>query len=72
MAYQHTRREPVANGLVETISSLWADMRANAARRKVYRQTLRELRALDVRELNDLGLNPTMLKRIAYQAAYEQ
>ena len=37
---------------------------------RVYRQTLAELQALSPRELNDLGLNATMLRSIALEAAY--
>ena len=48
------------------------DVRDAAAKRKVYRDTLRELAALSPRDLNDLGLNRSMLKGIAYQAAYEK
>lgn len=40
------------------------------ARRKVYRQTLTELRSLSNRELADLGLNHSMITRVAYEAAY--
>ncbi|MEO9782417.1 MAG: DUF1127 domain-containing protein [Sedimentitalea sp.] len=38
---------------------------------RVYRHTLSELSVLSDRELADLGLHRSMLKRIAYQAAYE-
>lgn len=40
------------------------------ARRKVYRQTLNELRSLNSRELNDLGLHRSMITRVAHEAAY--
>ncbi|TMV89735.1 DUF1127 domain-containing protein [Thioclava sp. BHET1] len=40
------------------------------ARRKVYRQTLGELRSLSARELDDLGLHASMITRVAYEAAY--
>ncbi|KEO61559.1 hypothetical protein DT23_00910 [Thioclava indica] len=40
------------------------------ARRKVYRQTLNELRSLSRRELDDLGLHASMITRVAYEAAY--
>ncbi|MBN2741499.1 MAG: DUF1127 domain-containing protein [Rhodobacteraceae bacterium] len=40
------------------------------ARRKVYRQTLNELRSLNGRELDDLGLHASMITRVAYEAAY--
>jgi uncharacterized protein YjiS (DUF1127 family) len=37
---------------------------------RVYRQTLAELQALSPRELNDLGLNYSMLQSVALEAAY--
>lgn len=37
---------------------------------RVYRQTLEELSNLSPREMNDLGINPSMIKRIALEAAY--
>ncbi|KEO51480.1 DUF1127 domain-containing protein [Thioclava pacifica] len=40
------------------------------ARRKVYRQTLNELRSLNSRELDDLGMHRSMITRVAYEAAY--
>ncbi|WP_394328596.1 DUF1127 domain-containing protein [Rhodobacter xanthinilyticus] len=40
------------------------------ARRKVYRQTLRELKALSARELADLGIHRSMITRVAQEAAY--
>ncbi|KIC07892.1 hypothetical protein RA19_22515 [Leisingera sp. ANG-M1] len=40
-------------------------------RYRLYRQTVNELSALSGRELADLGLNRSEIKRVAYQAAYE-
>lgn len=37
---------------------------------RTYRVTLAELQGLSMREMNDLGINPSMLKRIALEAAY--
>ena len=71
MAYQSELTNVTQNGLMDRLTRLVVDLRVKAARRKVYRDTLRELRMLGDRELNDLGLNRTMLQRIAYQAAYE-
>lgn len=71
MAYQSNLTNTASHGFVDQIATFFADLRAKAARRKVYRETLRELSALSPRELNDLGLDGSMLKRIAYQAAYE-
>ncbi|WP_110806435.1 DUF1127 domain-containing protein [Rhodobacter capsulatus] len=47
-----------------------ASIREALARRKVYRQTLAELRSLSNRELSDLGMHRSMLTRIALEAAY--
>lgn len=41
------------------------------ARFRLYRQTVNELSALSGRDLADLGLNRSEIKRVAYQAAYE-
>ncbi|ADE86115.1 DUF1127 domain-containing protein [Rhodobacter capsulatus] len=51
-------------------SNFLASIREALARRKVYRQTLAELRSLSNRELNDLGMHRSMLTRIALEAAY--
>jgi uncharacterized protein YjiS (DUF1127 family) len=40
------------------------------ARYTVYRETLSELSQLSTRELNDLGLSHTGIRRIALEAAY--
>jgi len=40
-------------------------------RYRLYRQTVNELSALTSRDLADLGLNRSEIKRVAYQAAYE-
>ena len=42
------------------------------ARYRLYRQTLAELRGLGNRDLADLGLNRSMLRRVAWQAAYDR
>ncbi|GAB5445576.1 MAG: DUF1127 domain-containing protein [Gymnodinialimonas sp.] len=51
-----------------------ADVRANAMQAysnwRVYRNTLAELQDLSMREMADLGINPSMIKRIAMEAAY--
>ena len=44
-------------------------MQENRARRAVYRQTVRELNALTTRDLDDLGINRTMITRLAREAA---
>lgn len=71
MAYETNTHGAVGTGILDRVSALVADYRAKAARRKIYRDTLRELSALSHRELCDLGLNQSEIKRVAYQAAYE-
>jgi hypothetical protein len=41
-----------------------------ARKRRVYYSTLRELESLTFRELSDMGIDPTSLGKIAYEAAY--
>jgi uncharacterized protein YjiS (DUF1127 family) len=71
MAYETNSLGAVGTGIMDRVNALIADYRAKAARRKIYRDTLRELSALSHRELCDLGLNHSEIKRVAYQAAYE-
>ena len=71
MAYETNSLGAVGTGLMDRVNTLIAGYRAKAARRKIYRDTLRELSALSNRELCDLGLNQSEIKRVAYQAAYE-
>ena len=61
-----TQRSAVANPLafVEVLMNRFS-------RYKMYRRTLNELSALSDRELADLGLNRSGLRRMAYQAAYD-
>jgi uncharacterized protein YjiS (DUF1127 family) len=54
------------------LSTAWIDeLRSKVSRYRLYRQTYNELSELGTRELADLGLNRSMIKRVAYQAAYE-
>ncbi len=52
------------------VTNLIASWRKALEQRRIYRQTLRELNALSTRDLNDLGINRTMISRIALEAAY--
>jgi len=45
--------------------------KARYARYRVYRETLNELSGLSSRDLADLGLHRSELRRVAYQAAYD-
>ena len=71
MAYETNTLGAAGTGLMDRVNTLVSNYRAKAARRKIYRDTLRELSALSHRELCDLGLNQSEIKRVAYQAAYE-
>lgn len=42
----------------------------NRARNAVYRQTVRELNALTTKDLDDLGINRSMITRLAHEAAW--
>lgn len=62
-------------GLLVQIFDLVAEMRTDLserwARHSTYRETLNELQDLSPREMADLGINPSMLRSIAYEAAYK-
>ena len=47
------------------------DLKLRIARHRVYRRTVSELSALSNRELADLGLNRSMIRRLALQAAQD-
>ncbi len=59
-----------APALTTRFANLRERLAESAAKRKVYRTTLRELQNLTPRELNDLGIAPTMITKIAHEAAY--
>ncbi|MDO5528751.1 MAG: DUF1127 domain-containing protein [Paracoccus sp. (in: a-proteobacteria)] len=51
---------------------LFGRLRDYLARRALYRRTVAELRQLNDRELNDLGLHRSMITRVASKAAWGQ
>lgn len=69
MAYVNSIRAAEA-GLADRIAVFFKGLQEARQRRRVYRQTVAELSALTSRELSDLGINRTMISRIAYEAAY--
>lgn len=71
MAFATDNCTTAQGGFAGGFASLFAGIREQMERRKLYRETLRELNALSNRELADLGLHRSMIRRIAYQAAYE-
>lgn len=71
MAYVTSNRT-ISNGmgLGARLTEIGKDIVAALRSYRVYRETLTELQALSTRELADLGLNASMLRSIALQAAY--
>lgn len=70
MAYV-SDRSAHQSALGARIEAFVTDMAATWRKYRLYTATLSELRSLSDRELNDLGLNRTMLTRIAYEAVYK-
>ena len=52
------------------LAGMRAELADAAAKRKVYRTTLTELQSLSARDLADLGIAPSSIEEIAYEAAY--
>lgn len=57
-------------GLADRLAAFLAGLGEARQRRKVYRQTVRELGVLSTRELTDLGIHHSMITRVALEAAY--
>jgi len=69
MAYLNVSR--AANiGLSERLAHIVKSLRESMTRRRVYKETVRELSALSSRDLADLGIHRAMITRIALEAAY--
>ena len=71
MAYASNTQSAARNGLAARLDAVLIDIRARLARRRVYKQTFAELAQLSDRELADLGLSRSEIRRVAFQAAYE-
>lgn len=69
MAYVSSNRTATET-LIGRFAALRADALEGYRNWRVYRHTLNELNALSPREMADLGLNPSMVRRIALEAAY--
>jgi uncharacterized protein YjiS (DUF1127 family) len=59
------------SALVARFYDMMDTVRQQRARRKVFNATFRELQALSNRELADLGLGRSEIRRVALQAAYD-
>ncbi|MBN8187799.1 MAG: DUF1127 domain-containing protein [Salipiger thiooxidans] len=71
MAYATEQNTSTQSGFSGRIASMMTSLRERNARRKLFKETRNELSALSNRELSDLGLHRSMIRRIAWQAAYE-
>ncbi len=57
-------------GLADRIRGFFAELGERSRRAQTYRTTFNELNALSGRELADLGIHRSEIKRVAYEAAY--
>jgi uncharacterized protein YjiS (DUF1127 family) len=55
----------------DKLSAIWARLVEAQAKRAVYSRTFHELNTLSSRELRDLGIHRSMIRSIAYEAAYK-
>lgn len=69
MAYASANSHGVS-GFLAPVGSAFASLRAAWHRSRVYSRTYNELAALSSRELADMGINRSMISRLAYEAAY--
>lgn len=69
MAYVNSSRA-VSVSIVDRLAGAMTVIRAAIQRRRVYDQTLRELRALSNRDLADLGIHRSLIATVAKEAAY--
>ncbi len=69
MAYANSTRA-VGVSLSDRLVATLTVLRAAVQRRRVYAQTLRELKALSDRDLADLGIHRSMIRTVAREAAY--
>lgn len=66
-----TQTNTLSAGFAARISAVVAHVTEALARRAVFNQTVRELSSLSNRDLADLGLSRSMIKSVAYEAAYK-
>lgn len=59
-----------ALGFAGRLTAAIQRMQEHRARRAIYRQTVRELNALTTRDLHDLGIDRSMIGRLAHEAAW--
>ena len=59
------------HGLTERLFAMVADLGERLRKARAFRRAYNELAALPDSQLRDMGLNRSMIRRVAYQAAYE-
>ena len=69
MAFVNTTRA-AQPAFGERFATVLETLRAAMARRAIYRQTVSELRALSDKDLGDLGIHRSEIRRMAQEAAY--
>lgn len=69
MAYVNSSRA-ASYGIADRPAAIVKSIRVGLERRRVFKQTVRELQALSNRELADLGIHRSMITRVANEAAY--
>lgn len=69
MAYANDVRVS-GNGFINALNSFRAAVAERFANYQVFRATVAELEVLSDRELSDMGISRSMIKRIAIEAAY--
>ncbi len=69
MAYVNTNRS-IGATFGDRFATMVKSVQEALQRRRVFKQTVRELSGLSSRELNDLGIHRSMITRIASEAAY--
>lgn len=71
MAHVTANTTRTQSGLAAFLAGFFETYKLRATKRRIYRETYRELAALSNRDLSDLGLARSEISRIAYQAANE-
>lgn len=71
MAYTTQLASNTQTGFFARFAALTETIRLRNEKRKIYNRTYRELASLTDRDLSDLGLARSEIRRVAWQAAYE-
>ncbi|WP_291239955.1 DUF1127 domain-containing protein [Gemmobacter sp.] len=69
MAFVNTTRA-AQPAFGDRFAAVLETLRTAMARRAIYRQTVQELRALADKDLADLGIHRSQIRRMALEAAY--